>query len=732
MRKAKRLMAGMMGVVMLMTALGSGCDDMSGLLEGMMSGDSANSGSGSTEMVWTMDTVYAKAQELGYEGSLEEFIATVSGKNGDKGDKGDNGEKGDKGDKGDNGEKGDKGDKGDKGEDGVSVISIYLNDENELIVELTGGVKKSCGKVKHGACEHKYGEWELGLEPTCSSIGYMVKECSKCGEEKYEFKEAYGHEWIYMSDMGDGIGLYACENCYMLSLGEGQEEEEGEDVVTENKSVLKVYVQQTGCVFPREIEQVFEEACADVSFEEGKKGVDVQIDLFNADIRPEMMQTMDYDVFVMSSSANLYEYVQCGLLADITDVMTMPFDGSKTMDERLFETDKAYYTYMEGKYYAMPYVRETWGLLYSPEVFEKCELEVPNTTNELYALSEEMLLRYGVMPMLSNGVTPQYWEGLLNTWWAQYEGFNGYLNYWNGVNENGEYTNEIFRQQGRVESLTVLENLMKNDYLANECFNATISHVDAQAKFLMGSMGAGNETFGMLVDGSWAIDEMEPVMEQIYAMYVRYPEVRMMKTPVISSIINRCPSIESDEELSALIDAIDAGKSSFDGVSDEDFRIVYEARNMCTTTGTDICMSAKARPSQKTIAQYFLAALGSEGGLDFLATTTGARTAYEHYLPEDVYEGLSEFRKSVWDNTTGKNLDMDMMTMVIPLPENNHFLLSQMGGLKAFYSTINGGTYNTPFVAMYRGNVTAAEYIMGTVMREDRFQAMLEQVGLGY
>ena len=35
--------------------------------------------------VWTTEAVYARAQELGYTGTLEEFIAQISGKDGTDG-----------------------------------------------------------------------------------------------------------------------------------------------------------------------------------------------------------------------------------------------------------------------------------------------------------------------------------------------------------------------------------------------------------------------------------------------------------------------------------------------------------------------------------------------------------------------------------------------------------------------------------------------------------------------
>ena len=119
-------------------------------------------------------SAYEIAVENGFEGTEEEWLASLKGQDGedgkdgaagekgdkgdksDKGDKGDPGEKGeqgdkgDKGDKGDPGEKGDQGDKGDKGEQGVGIKDItysygYNAEEGyfytEIIFNLTDGTK---------------------------------------------------------------------------------------------------------------------------------------------------------------------------------------------------------------------------------------------------------------------------------------------------------------------------------------------------------------------------------------------------------------------------------------------------------------------------------------------------------------------------------------------------------------------------------------------------------------
>ena len=161
-----------------------------------------------SKMQWSEELAFTRAQELGYEGTLEEFMAklkgvdgvgisllsinangelivtmtdgntvnlgVIKGPQGDKGDKGDTGEQGpqgaqgpqgDKGDKGDTGEqgpqgeqgpKGDKGDTGEqglqgeqgpKGDTGVGVEKVEINKDGDLIITLTDGSTHNAGKL---------------------------------------------------------------------------------------------------------------------------------------------------------------------------------------------------------------------------------------------------------------------------------------------------------------------------------------------------------------------------------------------------------------------------------------------------------------------------------------------------------------------------------------------------------------------------------------------------------
>lgn len=69
---------------------------------------------------YTLSAAYQEAQELGYTGSLEEFIQTVSGKDGKDGS---------------------------DGKDGVGIADILLDDEGILHIVLSNGTEKILGKL---------------------------------------------------------------------------------------------------------------------------------------------------------------------------------------------------------------------------------------------------------------------------------------------------------------------------------------------------------------------------------------------------------------------------------------------------------------------------------------------------------------------------------------------------------------------------------------------------------
>jgi len=97
---------------------------------------------------YTMSAAYAKATELGYTGTLDEFIAAISGKDGTA------------------------------GADGKSAYQIWLENGNE------GTEADFLNWLKGGAHKHKYGA-EMPMVPATCIGGYNVKICNECQHAEF-------------------------------------------------------------------------------------------------------------------------------------------------------------------------------------------------------------------------------------------------------------------------------------------------------------------------------------------------------------------------------------------------------------------------------------------------------------------------------------------------------------------------------------------------------------------
>lgn len=148
-------------------------------------------GDENTDTVYTMEAAYEKAYDLGYEGSIDEFKASVNDKREQSGK---------------------------KENDFLEIKNIALNAEFELIIVYVNDLTINLGVVIP-RCNHVYGDWETALEETCTALGYNKRECEKCGNVDYEFLPASGHDYddgetvIVPSCTNTGLKVYKCADC---------------------------------------------------------------------------------------------------------------------------------------------------------------------------------------------------------------------------------------------------------------------------------------------------------------------------------------------------------------------------------------------------------------------------------------------------------------------------------------------------------------------------------------
>ena len=218
--------------------------------------------------------------------------------------------------------------------------------------------------------------------------------------------------------------------------------------------------------------------------------------------------------------------------------------------------------YADGHYYYVPFASGWGGLTYNADIM--ADYFIPNTTNQLIELVDELVSDKKVpfMHFINGG----YWDYIYQVWAGQYAG----VDVLHDVYVNPTLEKVTSKDNGFYEALKVLEQCLNSSKKYYNGSNGQ-NHTDAQTLYL-------EEYAVMMANGTW----MEYEMSGNYQPGEK--NFRMMKTPIISSIIDKCTTIADDEELSCLIDAIDVGETALEGtgysVNQTDFDRIKDARSI--------------------------------------------------------------------------------------------------------------------------------------------------------
>ncbi len=118
----------------------------------------------------------------------------------------------------------------------------------------------------------------------------------------------------------------------------------------------------------------FEKEFSTTSFEEGKTGVQIYID-DNKEQGHTVLTNIENsrnEVF-FTQGVNYYEFVNAGVIADITDIVTEPltrYGETKTIEDKYYDANKEYLN-VNGKYYAIPYCTGSFGIIYDRDLFDQ-------------------------------------------------------------------------------------------------------------------------------------------------------------------------------------------------------------------------------------------------------------------------------------------------------------------------------------------------------------------------
>lgn len=231
------------------------------------------------------------------------------------------------------------------------------------------------------------------------------------------------------------------------------------------------------------------------------------------------------------------------IMEPLDDLLDCTAKGDKkTIGEKMNENYLSVASAADGKLYALSAGSSVYGIVYNRELFKKAGITtMPRTSDEL-AVACDKLLEKNITPWAIFG-TWAYWDFFVEAWQAQYDGYDYYLNNYhactdiNGVSPSKDV---LTKRDGRWAALRAMEKLITPEYVPDGA--AAEDHITMQTKFL-------NTDMGMMVNGNWLSNEMEGVGST--------DNFGLMKTPVISEIIENLTTISDDDTLRAVISAID-------------------------------------------------------------------------------------------------------------------------------------------------------------------------------
>lgn len=402
--------------------------------------------------------------------------------------------------------------------------------------------------------------------------------------------------------------------------------------------------------------------------------VEISASVSDGDITNDMPNPdeHEFDIF-MGCNNDLELYSSYYELLD--DVVAGVNDGeSKTVGEKIGTEYLSMMQTAEGHYDKLSYGTGYYTIMYKGDIFEKYGYEVPNTTDELVALVNTMKTEDDVVPFIhfTNG---GYWHSMLWTWAIQYAGSKDFYD----MSKNPTLAALTDDNNGIPQGLSVLDSLIRdvNNYYTG---SSGMTFSIAQSTYLAEAEALNGVEIAMMVNGAWLENEVKSSESKLNET------VKAMKTPVVSSIIERCPTINDDETLSAVIDAIDSGKTSYSGVSEADFERIATARKVEVTNAPalEICIPNYSDNIEgaKKFVKYFY----SDEALQIWYNCTHVRQFANFDNASLTYDtaGLSTFAKS----------QLELMNHSAPVaegrPHSSHSIFS-LGGASLVAGYDNGG-----------------------------------------
>lgn len=324
----------------------------------------------------------------------------------------------------------------------------------------------------------------------------------------------------------------------------------------------------------------FEEKYANVSFEEGKTGVVIDITSDKLDGK-NGVTTTPYAVW-FAEGVNYNDLIATGQIVDITDIVTGSLSDASngaetgTIEEKMSPEFLQALTAIDGKYYCVPHYEIYTGLVYDIDLFDKYgyyfstaggftaaaeektvgpdgvkgtkDDGLPSSYEELYILMDQMVAD-GVIPFTWVGSLENYVNDMFaglqvayagkeefllnvnfdssasNTQATIIDSFDGNTPIEKEVTITDENGYLMSLQAGKYYAFELLEKIMSNDSYHTKLDKST-SHLDTQERFILSSLKAGEKPIAMMIEGSYWYNEATEALKRSVNTYKDQAEGR--------------------------------------------------------------------------------------------------------------------------------------------------------------------------------------------------------------
>lgn len=493
----------------------------------------------------------------------------------------------------------------------------------------------------------------------------------------------------------------------------------------------------------------FEEKYKDISFETGKKGVQIipkkSRDYYGPLLKDDIAG-LKQDVF-FTESIYYYDFVNQGLLLDITDVVEQPLNyefvegavnnvtETKSIEDKMRTGHTQFLKDSDDKYYGLPFYEANYGFIYDVDLFEdellyfaaegtgnsygfitsldgqrssgpdgdpstEFDNGLPATYEEFFILADYMV-RKNIVPITWAGNVQSYVSSLLTSFWTDFEGVDQMmLNY----NFDGEAKNIVdgFDSHGKPITKSV-DITLDNGYLTygkqagryhalsfldqllnnRSYFNANATFSPAQTH---------NDAQNAFLSGKY-LSNNDTVGILIDGTWWQHESGNVFDA--LEKAFGSDASAKNRKFSVMPIPKVDKDHLGVYTIYEANFPMAF--------------INANVETWKQPLAKAFMQFMHTDDSLVEFTKTTNTFRAFDYEMSADELETLTHWGRSLYNIHTTADF-------VTPYAYNEIYLknISLYADELNIWSTLVGTTpYNIPTTAIFNSKITANQYFDG-------------------